>query len=229
MKYDVLLADADGTLFDFHEGERIALHTLFQQNNLPDDADTIRLYSDINESHWKKLERGETTQERLRVERFSDFLAAINHQGDAEHLCDQYIQRLGEQRLLLEGAEAFCRAMSEKMPIYLVTNGLSKVQRSRFAGCAIEPYLSGFVISEEIGHQKPEPHMLHEAMQMAGVSDPRHAVLIGDSLTADIGAAKNAGVDSVLFTNGKAAPAGHGATFTAKTLAEAQAWILRQG
>ena len=227
MKYDVLLADADGTLFDFHEGERIALQTLLRQNNLPDDAATIRLYSDINESHWKKLERGETTQKRLRVERFADFLAAIDRAGDAMQLCDEYIQQLGEQRLLLHGAEAFCRAVSEKMPIFLVTNGLSKVQRSRFAGCAIEPYLSGFVISEEIGHQKPEPHMLHEAMRQAGVSDISRAVLIGDSITADIGAAQNAGVDSVLFTNGKAAPAGHGATFATKTLAEAAEWILQ--
>ena len=227
MMYDVLLADADGTLFDFHAGERIALMAVLAENNLPVDDETIQLYSKINEGHWKKMERGETTQARLRVERFADFLAALGREGDPVALCEQYVAQLGQQRLLIAGAEALCQAVSAQMPIYLVTNGLSQVQRSRFAGCALAPYIRGYVISEEIGHQKPEPHMLQEAMRQAGVTDPRRAVLLGDSITADIGAAKNAGVDSVLFTNGKPAPGNHGASHVVETLAEAVHWILR--
>ena len=53
----------------------------------------------------------------------------------------------------------------------------------------------------------------------------RRAVMLGDSVTADIGAAVNAGVDSILFTNGAPAPAVCPATHVAATL-EAAAALL---
>lgn len=227
MKYDVLLADADGTLLDFHAGEKAALEAVLQAFGIPADDETVALYSRINEGHWKKLERGETTQERLRVERFEDFLKAVQVRADAEDMCNRFMGELGEQRILIAGAEAFCKAVSAQIPIYMVTNGLSAVQRNRFRGAAITPYLAGLLISEEVGHSKPEPHMLLEGMRLAGVADPRRAVLLGDSVTADIGAAQNAGMDSILFTNGKPAPEHHGATYVAQTLREAEALVLQ--
>lgn len=226
MRYDVLLADADGTLFDFLAGERVALLSVLQDAGLPAEEETVALYSRINESHWKKLERGETTQERLRVERFVDFLEALGKEGDPQALSAAYIEQLGQQRILLPGARDLCKAVSERMPIYLVTNGIARVQRSRFEHCEIAPYISGLVISEEVGHAKPNPAMVKHAMELAGVCDGSRTVLLGDSITADIGAARNACVDSVLFTNEKEAPQGHGATYVARTLREAQTLIL---
>ena len=72
MRYTLLLADADGTLFDFHAGERVALTETFAAFGVPVDDAIAALYSRVNLSHWKRLERGETTQPRLRVERFAD-------------------------------------------------------------------------------------------------------------------------------------------------------------
>ncbi len=227
MKYQLLLADADGTLFDFLAGERAALLSVLAASGLPANEDVVTLYSGINESHWKKFERGETTQARLRVERFQDLLRALGLPGDPAALSQAYVVALGQQRIMLPGAVELCQAVSRHMPIYLVTNGLSRVQRSRFAGCAITPYLAGFVISEEIGHPKPEPHMLREAMRLSGVTDPRQAIMLGDSVSADIGAAKAAHVNSILFLGGGPEPEHHGATYVASTLAQAQKWILQ--
>ena len=56
---------------------------------------------------------------------------------------------------------------------------------------------------------------------------PAEAALLGDSVTADIPAARNAGVDSILFTNGGQPPPGHGADFVAHTLAQAADILLR--
>jgi FMN phosphatase YigB (HAD superfamily) len=100
------------------------------------------------------------------------------------------------------------------------------VQRSRFTDCVLSPYIAGLVISEEVGHAKPHPAMIHKAMELAGVADPRRAVVFGDSVTADIGAARNAGVDSILYTNGGDAPAGHGADYAAKGFEDALQVIL---
>ena len=112
------------------------------------------------------------------------------------------------------------------MPIYLVTNGIAKVQRGRFENSDLRPYLTDILISEELGHSKPDPFMIVEAMRRAGVEDLRRVVMLGDSVTADIGAANNAGVDSILFTNDSPAPCDHGATYVALTLAIAAAFLL---
>ena len=85
MRYDILLADADGTLFDFHAGERKALQETLNAFDIVISDELAALYSRVNLSHWKKLERGETTQARLRVERFADYLAELDKLGVAPH------------------------------------------------------------------------------------------------------------------------------------------------
>lgn len=232
MRYDVLLADADGTLFDFHAGERKALEETLAAFQIAVTDELAALYSRINQGHWKKLERGETTQARLRVERFSDYLAALDALGvphaqtSPEDMSAQFVDSLSRQRVPMQGAEAFLKCVSAKMPVYLVTNGIAKVQRGRFEQSELRPYFADILISEELGHFKPDPFMVEEALRRAGIADKRRAVLLGDSVSADIGAANNAGVDSVLFTDGAPAPEACGATCTVPTLAQAAAFIL---
>lgn len=52
---------------------------------------------------------------------------------------------------------------------------------------------------------------------------------MGDSVTADIAAANAAGVESILFTEGKEPPEGHGATYVARTYREALDILLANG
>jgi len=228
MKYDVLLCDLDDTLFDFHKGEAIAISETLLAFDIPDTPEMIALYLKANAAQWKKLERGETTQQKLRVDRFADFLSLAGLERDAQALSELYVDRLGRQRWPLPYSLELCRRVSAHMPIYLVTNGISRIQRSRLDGCEIMPYVTGVIISEELGVSKPNPKMVYEALAQAGVDDLSRAVLLGDSLTSDIAAANNAGVDSILFTNGKEIPEGHRATYAVKTLAEACAIILSE-
>ncbi|MCE5343016.1 MAG: HAD-IA family hydrolase [Eubacteriales bacterium] len=234
MRYDVLLADADGTLFDFHAGERAALASALTAFALPVDDAIAALYSRVNLGHWKKLERGETTQERLKVERFADFLGELARMGihsetvSAQALADRFVTELGGQHVPMRGAQAFLERVSVRMPVYLITNGIARVQRSRFENSDLRRYFRDLLISEELGHFKPDPFMLLEALRRADVTDKRRAVLLGDSVTADIGAARNAGVDSILFTDGAPAPENSGATYIAPTLEAAAELVLTQ-
>lgn len=227
MKYRVLLADADGTLFDFHKGEAVAIAGTLEAFGIPVTDEMIAAYSRANDEQWKKLERGETTQAKLRVDRFVNFLKAIGREGDPQAMSDDYVARLGQQRWPFAWAGELCRRVSEKMPIYLVTNGIAQIQRSRFGDCELTPYLSGMVISEEVGAAKPDPKMLFEALKIAGNIPASEAIVLGDSPTADIAAANNAGIDSILFTNGRPLPSSHAATWAVRTLEEACELILQ--
>ena len=228
MKYRILLSDADGTLFDFHKGEAVAIRSTFEAFGIPATEENIAAYSRANKEQWLRLERGETTQKQLRLDRFVNFLAAIGFDADPQAMADDFVVRLGQQRWPFAYTQELCRRVSEHMPIYLVTNGIAQVQRSRFSDCLISPYLSGMVISEEVGASKPDPAMLFEALRQAGGIAPEEAILLGDSVTADIAAANNAGIRSILFTNGKEPPQNHGATWTVQTLEEACALILAE-
>ena len=226
MKYDILLCDLDDTLFDFHKGEAIALNSTFEHFGIPATPENLAAYHTANSEQWKKLERGETTSEKLRVDRFSGFLALAGLEGDAQALCDDYMERLGQQCWPLPFSTELIRRVSEKMPVYLVTNGIAVIQRNRLSRSEIRPYVTGVIISEEVGVSKPNPKMIYEALAQAAADDLSRAVMLGDSLTSDIAAANNAGIDSILFTNGKEIPEGHKATYAVKTLEEALALIL---
>jgi len=228
MKYDILLCDIDDTLFDFHKGEAIALENTFRAFDIPLNEETWAAYDAANREQWRKLERGETTSQKLRVDRFAEFLRAIGQERDADAMSDVMIDNLGQQRWPLPYCVELCGQVSQKMPIWLVTNGIARVQHSRMENCILTPYISGMVISEEMGVSKPNPKMVWEALAQAGVDDLSRAVFLGDSQTSDIAAANNAGVDSILFTNGKDIPADHKATYAVRTLEEACEIILAE-
>lgn len=225
MAYQLLLSDADNTLFDFTAGERIAVSQLFRAFSIPDTTRNVEMYHRINHAQWLLLEKGETTQARLRVERFRLFLEEAGYAVDPQAMSLGFVELLGQQRVLMPGALDFCRAVAEKMPLYIVTNGIAAVQRNRFENCPLSPYFSALLISEEIGAAKPDPAMVREGLRRAGVA-AEHAVLLGDSVTADIAAANGAGVDSVLFTNGAPPPPAHCATYAVPTLEAARAIVL---
>ena len=71
---DIFLLDIDETLFDFPREEREALWRTLKKRGVEPTEEMLARYHAINESYWKKLERGEIARARLVVERFEVFL-----------------------------------------------------------------------------------------------------------------------------------------------------------
>lgn len=220
MRYQYLLIDNDNTLMDFSAAEHKALHETLANAGLPTDDKTVAAYVAINDALWKALERGETTQAALKIERFAQLLDYLGLPRDtAPQLGASYAENLGHHADLLPGALAFMEAVHGRMKIALVSNGISRIQRSRLSLCPFTPLLDAVVISEEIGVSKPNPAMIDIALEMLGCTNKREAVLLGDSLSADIGAANNAGIDSIwLSAKGQTSDK---ATWSVATLDEA--------
>ncbi|MGN0376214.1 MAG: hypothetical protein ACI4ED_01130 [Suilimivivens sp.] len=57
-KYEIILWDVDQTLLNFTRSEDYALRQTFEQFGRNIDTATVRIYSAINESYWKRLEKG---------------------------------------------------------------------------------------------------------------------------------------------------------------------------
>lgn len=201
MRYQYLLVDNDNTLMDFNAAEAKALVDVLHAYGLPTDEQTVHTYHEINDALWKALERGETTQPLLKVERFRQLLAHLGREDiDPVQMGADYAAGLGNHADLLPGAADFIHAVCGKLKIALVSNGVSAIQRNRLAKCPLTPLFDAIVISEEVGVAKPDPKLLYVAMEKLGCTDQSQAVMMGDSASADIGAAVNAGMDSIYFS-----------------------------
>ena len=198
-RYDVLLCDADDTLFDFHQAEANAFAIACEAAGFSSTPERLTLYSGINDALWKLLEKGGITQKELRVRRFEQFLQAVGKDCDPMAIADTYADALGRQNVPLPGAVEAVRRWSEILPVIIVTNGISAIQRGRMALSPIREYIAGMIVSEEVGAAKPDPRMLVMAMEEAGVTDRARALMLGDSLTSDMQGAVNAGIDACWF------------------------------
>ena len=77
------------------------------------------------------------------------------------------------------------------------------------------------LISQEVGAAKPDPRMIRLAMERAGVTDPRRVLMLGDSLSSDIAAAANAGVDACWYNpRGKTNDSGLSVRYEIRSLDE---------
>ena len=196
MKYSFLLFDADNTLFDFTQGARVAFERALNAFGIACEEGDYALYSSINDSLWKRYERGEIEKSRIYSDRFVLYSEKVRKPLPAEAVNAVYKKALGEQAILIEGAEALLTDLKAAgYLLYLITNGDAAVQTSRITRSPLKYLFDGIFISEEIGHAKPSPLFFDAVAESIPGFDKRRALVIGDSETSDIRGANNAGID----------------------------------
>ncbi len=202
LRYKLLLLDLDGTLMDFEQMELRSLKACFRRFGLEESKEHIKTYLKANEELWHALEKGKVQPQFLRVERFRLFLERIDgNESLAEEMSEDFLDRISQGRDLMEGAVSFLESVREARHIAIVTNGFAEVQRSRLSGSPIADYIDRLYISEDYGAPKPSPLMLEKAMQDFRICNKKEVLFIGDSVSSDVMAAKNAGIDCVLIAD----------------------------
>ena len=132
MKYEILLFDADHTLFDFQKSEYLALKKALEFYSLPSTDDVIERYSVINVKYWKMLERGEIEKSALMLARFVEFACEYGFEDKAEKLSDLYMSNLAHEAHLFDGASEMIEELSRKYRLFIITNGVKSTQDGRF-------------------------------------------------------------------------------------------------
>jgi YjjG family noncanonical pyrimidine nucleotidase len=221
-EYKAIFFDADDTLYDYPRAERAALLACCREFAIAVAPEAfIAVYRRHNRDVWQEFERGETDQATLRVERFRRLGAELGLADlPFDLLSTFYLEVLSGQAQLLPGALELVRELAKKFPLALVTNGIAAVQNRRFAASPITPYFHSIVISEEVGIAKPDPRIFAPALEKLGV-DAADVLYVGDSVSSDMAAARNAGMDFCwLNPRGIPVPAGHDPAFIVKKLSE---------
>ncbi|MCZ7554787.1 MAG: YjjG family noncanonical pyrimidine nucleotidase [Bacteroidia bacterium] len=193
--YDALFLDADDTILDYPAAERAAFTATVAAFGLPAGDLCYHAYRKHNSAVWSAFEQGGISADALKVERFRRLLEECGvHDGDPAAMSAHYLEVLAEQTHMLPGAEPALRVLAQNWPLVLVTNGLSAVQRRRFALSGIDRHFRMILISEELGIAKPDPAIFAPAMDALGL-DVSRVLFIGDSVSSDMPAAANAGMD----------------------------------
>ena len=105
MKYDVILFDADETLFDFKKSEREAFKNAMLEFGIDyDESYHLQIYQEINTAIWKEFEEGLITQAKLKIERFERLATRLGVTFDAQAFSTSYMKHLADASFLYEGA-----------------------------------------------------------------------------------------------------------------------------
>ena len=201
--YDIVLLDADETVYDFKRAEKTAVSLTFEQFGVDPTDEVVALYSDINLSCWKMLERGELDREELKSYRFQKLFEQIGAApADYGAVNDSYLNHLAKQAFLLDGALHFIKKLHEYCRIYMATNGLTIPQTGRFNRAAFKPYVDGIYISEQIGVSKPDKAYFDYIFRDLNITDKSRVIMVGDSLTSDMLGGRNAGLTTCHYLNG---------------------------
>ena len=195
MKYPILLFDADDTLFDFPQASSHAFATLCKTHDIPDTPENRALYHEINKVLWAAFDRGEFTKEFLTVERFVRFLSALELARDAAECNRTYLSALGQSVFPLPHAEEVCRTLKQRgHRMFIITNAVASVQRSRLASSVFSEFFEQAFISEEAGASKPSKLYFDYVRSRVPEITPENTLVIGDSLSTDMKGANNAGL-----------------------------------
>jgi putative hydrolase of the HAD superfamily len=98
--------------------------------------------------------------------------------------------------------EALGKARADGWTCVIVTNGRTAQQEAKIRRTGLDQVVQGWVISETVGREKPEPEIFHAAADAVGVP-LTGAWVIGDSPHADIAGADALGLRSIWVSNGQ--------------------------
>jgi len=200
MTYKFLLFDLDHTLLDFDAAEDVALTQLLKEEGVADIQAYKDYYVPMNKSLWKDLEEKKITKQELVNTRFSKMFSHFGIEKDGVYLAERYQFYLAQQGQVFSGAMELLDSLIDRgYELYAATNGITTIQTGRMAQSGLAPYFNQVFISEQLQTQKPDALFYEKiGQQIAGFSKEK-ALMIGDSLTADIQGGNNAGIDTIWY------------------------------
>lgn len=198
---DLILFDADGTLFDFAASERLAFETCLQSfvGCGPHD-EAYRIYAEVSAVLWQRLEQGTLTKYELREQRWVELSERCGLSYGAAAISEAYLNELARHAHLIEGAVEVCRALAPKHQLGIITNGFEAVQTARLEASPLRELIDFMVTSEAAGAAKPAPAVFELALERSARRVPRERVLVvGDGITSDIAGGQRMGFATCWF------------------------------
>jgi putative hydrolase of the HAD superfamily len=194
--------DLDHTLWDFEKNSALTFEKILVENDISVDlSDFLKVYVPANFAFWKLFREEKITKQELRYQRLKSVFDTLRLPVEDEiinKLSEEYILYLSSYNHLFPNAIEILEYLKPNYKLHIITNGFQEVQGKKMRNANIADYFEQVVDSEMAGVKKPNPIIFELALKRARVS-AENALMIGDSLEADIQGAKASGLHTLHF------------------------------
>jgi HAD superfamily hydrolase (TIGR01509 family) len=194
--------DLDNTLYDHRRAAREALAEIYERYDVARAGAGVdeftRLFFDVNQKMWLKLATGEIDVQTLRGQRFAELFErlGVRPPADAAAVGREYLDVYLGRIYPLPGAEEVLGALQPLLPLGLLTNGFSDIQRAKVERLGWDKYFAWVVVAEEVGAFKPDRAIFKRMCEAAALA-AASILYVGDSPVEDVIAARKAGLRTV--------------------------------
>lgn len=194
-KYEIILWDVDQTLLDFLKSEDYALRYAFEQFGKCIDSAIVSLYSEINDSYWKRLEKGEITKQEVLHGRFQSLFAKLSIKDiQVDNFAKIFQTALGSVCFYKDDSYRLCQELKKDHRQYVVTNGVAWTQQNKLKLAGFDQIMNDIFISENLGSPKPNKEFFDKCFEMIPDFNRQKTIIVGDSLTSDMLGGNRAGI-----------------------------------
>lgn len=193
-----LVFDADHTLLEFDEDERLAFQAVFAAFGQPISYAQAEEYRSLSYDIWQEMglynvhlpevQSAYHTLYRDYISLLWERIGVLPRAKAVEH----FYRALCNGRSEVKDALFVVAELSKRHTVSIATNGLSEMQRGRLT--PFLPYAKNLYISEEVGIIKPNIGFFKKLREELG-----EFTMIGDSLSSDIAGAAALGQRTVWF------------------------------
>ncbi|RKF20186.1 noncanonical pyrimidine nucleotidase, YjjG family [Alginatibacterium sediminis] len=206
MPYPHIIFDLDHTLWDFEANAEQVLNQLYNEYlkelNI-ERSDFMNIYRANNHHLWQQYHEHKITKHELKARRFPDTLTQLGLKladldFDIHKLEHHFIERSVEMDAVFPHCHRVLDALAKSSRLHIMTNGFVEAQHRKMKSAKIDHYFEHIFISEEIGANKPSSKIFEFALAALDCT-ANDCLMVGDNLVADVGGAKDIGMDQVWF------------------------------
>jgi 5'-nucleotidase len=205
-QWDVIWFDLDDTLIDYERTFRAAAYHCFISlfpNKDVSFSSWFRIFKWCCDRYWPDYASGRLTKKEYRRLRFLEamryFYIKVNEKA-ADEFHAHFDDTVGRFATPLPGIVSLLeRLQSFAIPLGVITNGESVIQRAKIAYAGLRRFFpdDAVIISEEVGCEKPDAAIFHCAQRRLAAG--KQPVYIGDSWELDVMGALHAGWQAIYF------------------------------
>ncbi len=122
----------------------------------------------------------------------------VKHERAAENIQDLFDGYAPEDRLFDDTRHVLETLDKAGYTLALVSNRDSDLAPIA-AGYGIDGFFDFVLWAGQLKSYKPDPKIFYKSLELAGLSDPAHALYVGDNYFADIVGARGVGMDALLI------------------------------
>lgn len=163
-------------------------------------AELTTTFFEVNDMLWDDYNHQRIQRKDLRARRFPTIFKRLGLPIELrpKEIETEYIALSPTKNKVFDYAHELLDYLSTRYELHIITNGFDDIQGTKMASSKIDHYFKVIITSETAGFRKPDPRIFQLALDMSGAK-VGHSLMIGDNLKADIGGARNFGMDQVFF------------------------------